>query len=94
MKYRKKPVEIEAFQFKGDLCYSDTGEWCVPEWAIEAYHEGIIFEQSGEYYIRTLEGNHRISLLDYVIKGVAGELYPCKPDIFELTYEPVLEVSI
>ena len=68
MKYRKKPVEIEAFQFKG--------------------------EQSGEYYIRTLEGNHHISHGDYVIKGVKGELYPCKPDIFEMTYEPVGQESI
>ena len=89
MRYKKKPVEIEAFQFKGSLCYADTGEWCVPEWAVEAYHEGIIFEQGDEYYIRTLEGNHHISCYDYVIKGVQGELYPCKPDIFEMTYKPV-----
>ena len=89
MKYRKKPIEIEAFQFKGDLCYSDTGEWCVPQWAIDAYHEDVIFEERGEFYIRTLEGVHHISYLDYVIQGVKGELYACKPDIFEMTYELV-----
>lgn len=41
------------------------------------------------FVIRTLEGNHLASLGDYIIKGVAGEFYPCKPDIFEATYEPV-----
>nr|DAX37694.1 MAG TPA: PGDYG protein [Caudoviricetes sp.] len=44
-----------------------------------------------ELYIETLEGTHHVSVGDYVIQGVNGELYPCKPDIFEKTYEEVKE---
>lgn len=95
MKYRKKPVVIEAFQYDGDLIDS-KGNYYVPEWAAEAHHNGIMFygcglDDEGEYvedlFIKTLEGTHHVSVGDYVIKGVKGELYPCKPDIFEETYE-------
>ena len=97
MKYRKKPVEIEAFQYDGDLMNS-KGEYYVPEWAIEAYEKGIMFYgcwmgDTEEYevglFIETLEGTHHVSVGDYVIQGIKGELYPCKPDIFEATYELV-----
>ena len=86
MKYRKKPVVIEAFRYR-------AGEYHTPQWAVEALHSGILyfdfnFEQGG-LFIKTLEGNHHVSVGDYIIKGVKGELYPCKPDIFELTYELV-----
>ena len=88
-KYRKKSVEIEAFQFDGDMKYSN-GEYYVPEWAVKAYKEGTLFyEGAGELYIKTLEGNHHASVNDYIIRGVSGELYPCKPDIFDKTYEAV-----
>lgn len=95
MKYRKKPVVIEAFQYDGDLMGSN-GKYYVPDWAIKAFKEGIMFydslncrEQPCELFINTLEGKHHVSVNDYVIKGVNGELYPCKPDIFEKTYEAV-----
>lgn len=94
MKYRKKPVEIEAFQYDGDLKDS-KGEWRVPTWAIKAFEEDIMFHDSwnGEppydLFIKTLEGTHHVSINDYVIQGVQGEPYPCKPDIFEATYERV-----
>lgn len=88
-KYRKKPLVIEAFQFgmqeKSDL----------PTWAKEALRSGAIkaFSQySGAVRwaeIETLEGIHRAGVGDYIIKGIKGELYPCKPDIFEATYELV-----
>lgn len=96
MKYRKKPVVIEAFQYDGDLMNSN-GEYCVPEWAVRAFQFGIMYYDSidegppCELFIQTLEGVHHVSLGDYIIQGIQGELYPCKPDIFEKTYEAVEE---
>lgn len=91
MKYRKKPVVIEAFQYDGDIANINA-----PEWAIAAINNGAMFYDSEdsekptcELFIRTLEGNHHVSVGDYIIQGVNGELYPCKPDIFEKTYEKV-----
>lgn len=82
MKYRKKPVVIEAVQFTGD----NHG-------AIADFVEGnYIAEANGVgFYIRTLEGTMLASIGDYIIKGVNGEFYPCKPDIFEKTYEKAEE---
>ena len=91
MKYRKKPVVIDAFQYDGDLMNRD-GEFYVPDWAIEAFKSEIMYygdDDPWEMYIRTLEGNHHVSVGDYIIQGTKGELYPCKPDIFERTYEPI-----
>lgn len=97
MKYRKKPVVIEAFQYDGDLKGSD-GNYYVPHWAIEAYENDIMFygtldchKPPCDLLIKTLEGNMLVSVNDYVIQGINGELYPCKPDIFEKTYEAVIE---
>lgn len=96
-KYRKKPVEIEAFQYDGDLMTSD-GNYYVPDWAVKAFEDGIMYydswngrEEPCELFINTLEGRHHVSINDYVIKGVEGELYPCKLDIFEKTYEKIEE---
>jgi len=80
-KYRKKPIVIEAVQFTGgnydDIrCFmSDESE------ALSCDNEGV--------KIKTLEGTHIVSPQDWVIRGVKGEYYPCKPDIFEQTYEKV-----
>lgn len=94
-KYRKKPVVIEAFQYDGDL-KDRNGNWYVPDWAVEAYEKGVMYYgplnrdiPPCELFIRTLEGIHHVSVGDYVIQGVNGELYPCKPDIFEKTYESI-----
>lgn len=66
------------------------GHLTPPDWATQALNNGTMYYQGlGELYIKTLEGNHHVSVGDYIIKGVAGELYPCKPDIFERTYEAV-----
>lgn len=94
MRYRKKPVEIEAFQYDGDLKGSD-GKYYVPDWAVEAFEHGVMFygefeNMPNELFIKTLEGTHHVSVGDYVIKGVIGELYPCKSDIFAETYEAVV----
>lgn len=87
IKATKKPVAIECFKYDGDLKNSN-GEYYVPEWAVEAEKNGtIFFKGQGEMYIKTLEGDHHASVGDYIIRGVNGELYPCKPDIFEKTYD-------
>lgn len=90
MKYKKKPVVIEAFQYDGDLMYSN-GFYYVPNWAIEAYRKGILYFNTSELYIKTLEGDMLCGTGDYIIQGVNGELYPCKEDIFLKTYEGVGE---
>ncbi len=83
MKYRKKPVVIEAFR----IGYDDYPEW----FGLEMYsgrniiHD--VYEGAG-CLIETLEGQMKANHGDYIIKGVKGELYPCKPDVFEQTYEP------
>lgn len=92
-KYRKKPVVVEAFQYDGDLI-DINGNYYVPKWCVEADFDRILYYDEfeghpGELFIRTLEGNHHVSIGDYIIRGVNGELYPCKPDIFEKTYEIV-----
>lgn len=95
MKFRKKPVVIEAFQYDGDLRGSD-GNYYVPEWAVNAYNDEIIYydsllpnEPPCELFIKTLECVCHASVGDYIIQGANGELYPCKPDIFENTYDNV-----
>ena len=93
-KFRKKPVVIEAFQYDGDLKGSD-GMYYVPSWASDAFESGELFYGSidgppCELFIKTLEGELHVSVDDFVIKGVKGEIYPCKPDIFAMTYEEVV----
>ena len=84
-KYRKKPVIVEAVIWTGN----NIDE--VKELAKNAV-EHIIFVDNN-LYIETLEGNMNVSVGDYIIKGIAGEFYPCKPDIFKETYETVSMVS-
>jgi hypothetical protein len=80
--YRKKPVVVEAVQLEDLEVYTLM--------AIQ-HLVGLgkdIFEVKGDgLIIRTLEGNMKASIGDFIIKGVQGEFYPCKPDIFEKTYE-------
>ena len=83
-KFRKKPVVVEAEQFMG-----------VPS---ERYPNGVCFcaevddgGGSPHAHVHTLEGPLKASVGDLIIKGVKGEFYPCKPDVFDATYEPVNE---
>lgn len=79
--YRKKPVVIEAAQLDNDWSnVKEIATWCGGTW-VGSIGKGIVIE--------TLEGNITASQGDYIIKGVKGEFYPCKPDIFDATYEPV-----
>lgn len=81
-KYRKKPVVIDAIQWNGE-------NWLEIDNFLGTYpHE--TFPAMGFIEIETLEGIMTANLGDYIIKGVAGEFYPCKPDIFEKTYEAVI----
>lgn len=84
MKYRKKPVVVEAFRWTGDYSRPDN-----PDWINEALKDGDVEIIEGEMIINTLEGTMLASLGDYIIQGIKGEIYPCKPDIFEATYERV-----
>lgn len=77
--FRKKPVVIEAVQYLYPGSQApQLAEWC-----------GGKVGDDGNIYIPTLEGVMAVSLNDYVIRGVQGEFYPCKPDIFEATYDAV-----
>jgi hypothetical protein len=84
-KFRKKPVVIEAWQVGSDVPK--------PSWLKFAQPDGMgwQFGNADDYaIIVTLEGQMRAERRDWIIQGVKGELYPCKPDIFEQTHEPVL----
>jgi len=80
--FRKKPVVIEAVQYLGDERFNLIRQFVGPY---------TILHQLGDSKlgIQTLEGVMGVSPGDWVIKGVKGEFYPCKPDIFQATYEPV-----
>lgn len=88
MKYRKKPVVIEAILWDGTIqtlkVLQAMGMQARSYSADDNRRDGIC-----ELKIETLESPHEASLGDWIIKGVKGEFYPCKPDIFEQTYEPV-----
>ena len=92
MKYRKKPVVIEAIQWDG-LNFNDilkfTGSGNIKLEEIRKPDADMRIPGSYVLTIRTLEGVMEASKGDYIIKGVNGEFYPCKPDIFEKTYEKV-----
>lgn len=86
MKFRKKPVTIEAIQFQGNVeSYLDIVAWA--EASGLANYEAFSY-RTPIMTIPTLEGAMSASAGDWIIKGVKGEFYPCKPDIFEATYEP------
>lgn len=83
MRFRKMPFEIEAKQVAGNTTTElrhaiiEIAEWC----GGKGFGDGV--------HIETLEGTMKASIGDWVIKGVAGEFYPCKPDIFAANFEPV-----
>ncbi len=94
LKFRKKPVVVEAFQMTL-VRRGDNSEW--PNWLHLAWNKTV--NETGSLWIDpadplwakllvgTLEGPHRVDWNDWIIQGIKGELYPCKPDIFDMTYE-------
>jgi hypothetical protein len=88
-RWRKKPVEVEARQLVDDLRnHTEVARW------IEANggHAEIPFAEPC-LYIETLEGRMRAGIGDWVVRGVKGEFYPVRDDIFEATYEPAVAVQ-
>jgi len=103
-RYRKKPVVIEAVQVAAAVYNGKTWNGSlfkcevVPQWVEDAFSNGIItVHPSDQDYallaIKAVEGTMIAQPGDWIIRGVKGELYPCKPDIFEATYEPVVASS-
>jgi len=98
MRARKKPVEVEVFQMTEES-RRDLNTW--PSWLHKAWNEdagapGSLFPdpRDSEWHrlcIGTLEGSLEVSWDDWIIQGVEGEIYPCKPSIFEKTYDLVEE---
>lgn len=86
MKFRKKPVEIEAMQTTEDTAHD------VLAWIRSGGGKGNLLVRGG-LDIRTLEGVMRADPGDWIIRGLQGEFYPCKPDIFAATYEPAEEAD-
>jgi len=84
-KYRKKPVVILAVQWTGDNVV-EVSKFVGVDLLV---HEDFIDNDIKNLEIKTLEGTHTASKGDFIIKGVKGEFYPCKPDIFRQTYEEV-----
>jgi hypothetical protein len=84
-KFRKKPVVIEAIQYTGHNG-RELGQW-----SNDKVLQSPVLEPDAYVQIKTLEGIMIGNINDWIIKGVNGEFYPCKPDIFEKTYEEVIE---
>jgi hypothetical protein len=82
-RYRKKPVEVEAMLFAAP--WKPLQEFCGSLQLVRASTGNHVIAG----LISTLEGDMRADVGDWIIRGVKGEFYPCKPDIFEATYEPV-----
>lgn len=87
-KFRKKPVVIEAVQWTG----TDASRAELADFFDE--HDEIFVTKGPEVVLSTLEGTMLASIHDWIICGVKGELYPCKPDIFEATYDAVADMQI
>lgn len=90
MKYVKKPVVIEAVQWNGNNreeieLFMDNAKRDF------TFKRKDCFSEPDEWdlIIHTLEGDHKANIGDFIIKGIKGEFYPCKPDIFELTYDKI-----
>ena len=84
MKATKKKITIECLKWNG-VNFDEIKEFCGD---VAEFHSCV---ETGcdELFIKTLEGNHKATAGDFIIKGVKGEFYPCKPDIFEQTYDIV-----
>lgn len=88
-RYRKKPVVIEAVRWMNVKIICPPG----PDWFAEVEDIGIINLAGDTLWIKTLEGEMQARPGDWVIRGIKGEIYPCKDEIFQMTYEPVEDDS-
>lgn len=83
--YRSKPVVIEAHPFNGQFSFDEM----LDDWGEEFDKAAIYHNEMNDLKIVTLEGTMQANLGDWIIKGLRGEFYPCKPDVFAAKYEPV-----
>ncbi len=93
MNYRKKPVVIEAHRLDSATLFEimrwiDDGGGRANNWSWDSEESTMPYPER-HFFIETLEGDMKAEDGDYIIKGVKGEFYPCKPDIFEMTYERI-----
>jgi hypothetical protein len=94
-KFRKKPMEIKAWPVR-DLYHAAEKSWeKLPQRIVTAYDacDLIFANHPRRIEIKTLDGWMTANIDDWVVEGVKGELYPCKPDIFATTYEPATDIS-
>lgn len=91
MKFRKKPVVVEAVQYTRRFDWPDWFQEAVNNEIIRTYNTGKFQDWTAPCWavIAMYEGDIQVKENDWIIRGVQGELYPCKPEIFEMTYEPV-----
>lgn len=101
MKYRKKPIVIEAYQMTKVNRWNNFNwpQWMHIAWNMKPLEEGAIWinqddPKKEKLICGTLEGVYHIDLDDWVIQGIKGEIYPCKPDIFKATYDAVTDGAI
>lgn len=87
-KFRKKPIVIDAVQMTAEMRQNlgPFPDWALPHLKAQKTEK---IHNSERVYIPTLEGVMEVKDGDWIIRGVKGEIYPCKPDIFEATYDPV-----
>lgn len=95
-KFERKPVIIEAFQMTKERRRdnSEWPNWLNRAWQMEPDEEGCFYSDPGpsdNLFIATLEGIFEVTFDDFIIQGVSGELYPCKPDIFKQIYKEVTD---
>ncbi len=91
MQFRKKPVVIDAHQWNPNEKPTLIPSWL---WDRVALNPELFDQQTGRVQIRTLEGTMTAEPGDWIIRGIKGELYPCKPDIFAATYEQVAPAPV
>ena len=90
MRFRKKPVEVDAIQYQREENIMTVQDF----FGDGDGREFIYLPEKNEYAIRTLEGDMVVSNGDWIILGVKGEYYPCKPDIFVATYEEIIQEKL
>jgi hypothetical protein len=85
-KFRKNPVVIEAFKLEENLSIAETPEWFQAAWKSKDVYQKGDDPLNLDVYIKTSEGDMRANKGDWIIEGVEGEIYPCKPSVFETSY--------
>jgi len=89
MKFRKNPIVVEVEKVSDILNWAEKSWDNLPDWIINHYNKGHIVFANNWIAIKTDEGPMNADYNDYIICGIMGEIYPCKPNIFKLTYEKI-----